>query len=405
MWRQAARGAEQRGRRRCAAAAERQPLAGSVGGWLAVGDAGTKGLGIFAERAAEPGQELLRSSPATAAPRLPRAAAPAAGAAAAYVLDAPVPTGRLGEDEAAMVKRFPFLGDPRLWAAVAAPRQVPLAAGIFVDLEQLHHAIAAPLFATVPGEGRQAFHEHALLNHSCCPEVVRYFEGGALVLRASRPIQLGSEVSDSYFFPLVPLHLRVEACHAFGFQCCCPRCASEAALPQRTQVWAKLTWENSIRILGEVAAVRAAARGDASALRGSERAAAGAQQLAGLVESTEQRLRALDLSEADLQLCLASWVCPAAAAGDLAAAARGDFAAAAEALDRASRWAEPVSPGHALGLLARAAGYALGAGGAVSAEVAGRFEALRRRCFGGDVPAARLLPPPLLSSMGHGGAE
>jgi len=319
----------------------------------------------------------------TAAANAPVAAEPPRGRRALYVLDAPVPMGKLGDEEVELLKRFPFLGDPRLWPAVAAPRRLPLPAGVGADGE--------------------AYHEHGFLNHSCCPEVVRYFSRGALVLRATRPIQAGEEVSDSYFFPLVPWHLRSQACEPFGFRCGCPRCVREAALPKQMQVWAELTWANTVRILGEVAVVRATARGDPEALKSSSRAWAGLDQLLGLVESTEQRLRDLDLPEADLDWCLASWACPAAALGDLLAAVRGDLLAASEALGRAARWAEPVAPGHALGLLARSTGYAVAAGGGgLGDEAAGRLLALHRRLFGADLVPGDVLPGLLLHEAGGG---
>lgn len=393
-----------------AAPRARAPLRGSPEGALVLGDAGVKGFGVFAARRLAPGTLLLRDRAAAAgttaasvaaagaaatargvgptergATGASAAAAGAAGAgpgaapqSQAYVLDAPVPLPELDEEAAAAVRRFPFLADPRLWAAVCAPRSLGA-----LDLEGLHHRLAAP-FAV---RGGAAFTEHALLNHSCCPEVVRYFVGDSLVLRSARTVEAEEEVSDTYFFPLAPLHVRAKACEAFHFECHCPRCTAEAALPRQLHVWGRLTWTNTLRLLGEVAHARARARGAPEALRASGAVHAAVGQLEGLVAGTEGRLRALGLPEAELAWCLSSWACAAAAVGDLRASVRGDLAAAAQALAQAAHWAVPTAPGQALGYAGRAAAYRAAAGeaAAAAADVA-EAVALHRRCLCEDHP-------------------
>lgn len=331
---------------------------------LTVGDAGAKGLGAFAAFPIEPGTEILRvgSAGATSSAPSPPRQNKGVSSGTAYVLDAPVPLGELDEDDAALVKRFPFLGDPRLWPAASAPRRVAVKTGVAeseLDLERLHGTTTAPLFVPQSGTSHRSFHEHGFLNHSCCPDVVRYFSDGALVLRSARSIDTDEEVHDTYFYPLVPAHLRAEACSRYGFKCNCPRCSAENSLAAPLQVWTKLTWANVVRILGQMVRVRAQAKGDPAALRSSEDAQNGVAQLHGLIQHTEHRLRDADLSDRDLTLCLASWASAAAAMGDLLASARGDFQNASSALGRAASWAQVVSPGHALSFGARSFAYAL----------------------------------------------
>lgn len=398
-------------------AAAQGALSGSPGGVLKVGDAGNKGRGVFAARTLVVGELLLRVSSAQKASSAALAGAAerpqerrqeaAAGAAAggstssagvgggaaarrpaveAYVLDAaPPPPQPSDEEEAETMRRFPFLRDPRAWPMVAAPR----AAGA-ISLEALHSAVAAPFVLS----SQLAFAEHGMLNHSCCPEAIRSFDADTLTLRAARVVESGQEVSDTYFYPLVPHHLRAKACEAFGFECHCPRCRAEAALPRPMHVWSELTWANGVRLLGEVARARAAAKGNLAALQENERVQMALQQMEGLVATTGDRLTALELPEADLSMCLGSWAALAAAVGDLRAALRGDLGGAAEALQQAAQWAEPAAPAHALSFAARALAFRAAIESEPKDVLAACFQDLlgmRERCLGSDVPTQPVL--------------
>ena len=74
-----------------------------------------------------------------------------------------------------------------------------------------------------------------LLNHSCIPKAVHYCkENGILVVRASKEIKAGEEISISYLGgeeDCSPVALRQDhLSRRFGFKCTCPRCKLEESL-------------------------------------------------------------------------------------------------------------------------------------------------------------------------------
>ena len=66
----------------------------------------------------------------------------------------------------------------------------------------------------------------AILNHSCAPNCVLYFEGGRLDVRTCRAIAAGEELCHSYVELCQPTVLRREAIRTrYGFECKCARCS------------------------------------------------------------------------------------------------------------------------------------------------------------------------------------
>lgn len=82
--------------------------------------------------------------------------------------------------------------------------------------------------AVDPAGGVCLFSLGALLNHSCAPTASRLPLPGCLVVRASRPLAPGEEVTVSYIDVRKPLQSRHRELRSkWGFDCGCERCALE----------------------------------------------------------------------------------------------------------------------------------------------------------------------------------
>ncbi|GLC35445.1 hypothetical protein PLESTB_000206400 [Pleodorina starrii] len=74
--------------------------------------------------------------------------------------------------------------------------------------------------------------EFALFNHSCAPNTINYVVGEAMVVRASRHIKAGEEVTICYLGrpQLLPVSRRISIlAEDYGFECSCARCTAEQA--------------------------------------------------------------------------------------------------------------------------------------------------------------------------------
>ena len=69
----------------------------------------------------------------------------------------------------------------------------------------------------------------AFVNHSCSPNAARTFLGGAMVVRASKPIAKGGEVSYIYVDVSDPVDVRQSKTAKWKFVCDCRRCEVELA--------------------------------------------------------------------------------------------------------------------------------------------------------------------------------
>lgn len=68
----------------------------------------------------------------------------------------------------------------------------------------------------------------SMLNHSCMPNVERFFVGDVVLLRANRPLCQGAELLDVYTSNFRPRHVRQAALQThYGFSCDCFRCQFE----------------------------------------------------------------------------------------------------------------------------------------------------------------------------------
>uniref|UniRef100_A0A7R9VHC9 SET domain-containing protein n=1 Tax=Chlamydomonas euryale TaxID=1486919 RepID=A0A7R9VHC9_9CHLO len=77
--------------------------------------------------------------------------------------------------------------------------------------------------------------EYALLNHSCAPNTSATLVGDRLVIRASRAIERGSDVTVSYLqeMAMTPAQRRRQYLSgAYGFTCMCNRCKLEDSQPE-----------------------------------------------------------------------------------------------------------------------------------------------------------------------------
>ncbi|CAM9101485.1 unnamed protein product, partial [Phaeothamnion confervicola] len=70
----------------------------------------------------------------------------------------------------------------------------------------------------------------SFINHSCVPNAAEVYVGEALVVRASRPLALGEEVTTAYFDVLAPLDERQQNAASWGFSCRCQRCCFERSI-------------------------------------------------------------------------------------------------------------------------------------------------------------------------------
>lgn len=77
-------------------------------------------------------------------------------------------------------------------------------------------------------EDETIFPAVAMLNHSCVPNCVFVFVGDSLVIRSSRPVKQGEELSISYFDVLKPVKERRMTTLNWNFSCTCPRCQVES---------------------------------------------------------------------------------------------------------------------------------------------------------------------------------
>uniref|UniRef100_A0A7S1I2S5 SET domain-containing protein n=1 Tax=Eutreptiella gymnastica TaxID=73025 RepID=A0A7S1I2S5_9EUGL len=65
----------------------------------------------------------------------------------------------------------------------------------------------------------------SLLNHSCCPNVFKRWDGRTLLMQAVRPIRQGEELCHSYVIPSHNTSRRLrELGENHGFECSCKRC-------------------------------------------------------------------------------------------------------------------------------------------------------------------------------------
>ena len=73
----------------------------------------------------------------------------------------------------------------------------------------------------------------AMLNHSCCPNVVRVYKSRILIAHASQSIKVGEELVWSYVPPTTPYQQRLQRftnSQSFHFQCRCSRCQIESTI-------------------------------------------------------------------------------------------------------------------------------------------------------------------------------
>ncbi|ORY11442.1 hypothetical protein BCR34DRAFT_601385 [Clohesyomyces aquaticus] len=94
-------------------------------------------------------------------------------------------------------------------------------------------------------ELRNGFWLHAsFINHSCLPNSVRTFIGDVLVLRASRDIAAGEEITHQYTSPDIDIHERQEKFKAtWGFECDCRLCAVDGAVGEQVKSQRRVLFE------------------------------------------------------------------------------------------------------------------------------------------------------------------
>ncbi|KAG6368573.1 hypothetical protein INS49_002786 [Diaporthe citri] len=71
----------------------------------------------------------------------------------------------------------------------------------------------------------------SLVNHSCVPNADRSFIGDMMVVRATRGIKAGEEISLSYLVPNHSYLERKERLYFYGIECDCPLCEVEKFMP------------------------------------------------------------------------------------------------------------------------------------------------------------------------------
>ncbi|KAF2181585.1 hypothetical protein K469DRAFT_740787 [Zopfia rhizophila CBS 207.26] len=86
-------------------------------------------------------------------------------------------------------------------------------------------------------EMRNGFWNHAsYINHSCIPNSVRTFIGDIHLLRATRDIKAGEEITHQYISPEVDILERQEKyMGTWGFECDCPLCAADGCISKEAR--------------------------------------------------------------------------------------------------------------------------------------------------------------------------
>lgn len=91
--------------------------------------------------------------------------------------------------------------------------------------------------------GAALYHSAAYFNHSCCPDVVRYFVGTTIVLSAARPIRADEMIAENYGpnFSKQALHVRQKNLQSrYWFKCSCVCCREDWPILERLSNKARL---------------------------------------------------------------------------------------------------------------------------------------------------------------------
>lgn len=120
-----------------------------------------------------------------------------------------------------------------------------------IDAIRRRNSFTAPLRAldvlTQPTSLRNGFWIHtSYINHSCLPNSARTFMGDVLILRATRSISAGEEITAQYITPELSFAARQKSyMDTWGFECDCALCTAEAKVganveAQRSRIFEEL---------------------------------------------------------------------------------------------------------------------------------------------------------------------
>lgn len=112
----------------------------------------------------------------------------------------------------------------------------------------------------------------SFFNHSCSPNACYMVVDDAMVVRASTDVKVGEQLLISYIGPRVlqPLEQRREYLESsYGFECRCPRCLFEAALPEELSTHIALAFKGCERL--QRAAIVALGRKDVAGAHSVDR--------------------------------------------------------------------------------------------------------------------------------------
>lgn len=93
--------------------------------------------------------------------------------------------------------------------------------------------------------GAAIYNSAAYFNHSCYPDVVRYFIGTTIVLCAAKPLQSGEMIAENYgpIFTKLPLHIRQRNLQSrYWFNCACVCCKEDWPILDRLSNKARLQY-------------------------------------------------------------------------------------------------------------------------------------------------------------------
>lgn len=91
--------------------------------------------------------------------------------------------------------------------------------------------------------GAALYHSAAYFNHSCCPDVVRYFVGTTIVLSAARPIRANEMIAENYgpVFTKQSRQVRQKSLQSrYWFKCACICCKEDWPILERLTNKARL---------------------------------------------------------------------------------------------------------------------------------------------------------------------
>eukprot|EP00747_Dinoflagellata_sp_TGD_P178809 gnl/TRDRNA2_/TRDRNA2_28471_c0_seq1.p1 gnl/TRDRNA2_/TRDRNA2_28471_c0~~gnl/TRDRNA2_/TRDRNA2_28471_c0_seq1.p1 ORF type:complete len:492 (+),score=55.18 gnl/TRDRNA2_/TRDRNA2_28471_c0_seq1:119-1594(+) len=202
----------------------------------------------------------------------------------------------------------------------------------------------------------------SLLNHDCVPSATRHFLGDAILVRASRQLVPGDEVTTAYAPSFDSLEKRRACLRGYGFECRCVRCRLEELVP----------CQSCASDIKDVASILRLARQN---------------ELACVAAATASLLQ----EAFSAGICLRGLFLASSYHTLTGQAARLDVASpealqATELLEEAAAAVLPCSPLHCFWCSARLTALAAGAGGGASLAVAAasaRGSAVHEACYGG----------------------